>query len=80
MKTVPVKVVSATELTEQQLSKIKSAVKTKYSDSTVTIETKLDPSVIGGVKLLVNTVEYDATVSGKLDQLQHHLADKLSNN
>lgn len=77
MKSVPVTVISAVKLSSAQLKKIESTVEQKYKGAKIKIETKVDESVIGGVKLVVNSIEYDATVQGKLNKLRSHLIEKL---
>ena len=46
--------------------KVVDALQKKYPSSTVQLTEIVDPSVLGGVKLLVNGTEYDATIAGKL--------------
>lgn len=70
---ITVTVTSAIELSKTQLDSIKAAVKQKHKAEDVVIETILDPSCIGGVKLTINSVEYDATVRGKLEQVRSQL-------
>jgi F-type H+-transporting ATPase subunit delta len=77
MKSIQVLVTSAIELSEEQLKKITSAVSSKYPKQKINVETTVDPNIIGGVKLVIDAVEYDGTVSGKLERLQQHLLKGL---
>ncbi len=77
MKNLSVKASSATKLSNDQLSKIKQAVEKKYPDTKVLVEAKVDKSLIGGIKLHIQTVEYDASIQGKLNQLRTHLLENL---
>lgn len=77
MKTIAVQVTTAIELSKDQLDKISKAVSNKYSGKKVEVEAVVDPSVIGGIKMIVDSVEFDATVAGKLDKLSSHLQQQL---
>lgn len=77
MKTVSIKVVSAIKLTKSQLDQIKKSVESKFKSTKLSLDTEVNKSVIGGIKLIINAVEYDATVQGKLDKLRSHLTEKL---
>lgn len=72
-----VTVSTATELSSAQEKEIVAAVKQKHSVSSVTIEKVVDPTLIGGIKLTINSVEYDGTVAGKLTKLKSQLMSQL---
>lgn len=72
-----VTVTTAVELSSAQEKTIVTAVKKKHDVSSVTIEKVVDPSVIGGIKLTVNSVEYDGTVAGKLARAKSQLMSQL---
>lgn len=74
---ITVTVTSAIELSKSQLDAVKSAVKQKHKAEEIELETVLDPSCIGGVKVTINSVEYDATVRGKLEQVRSQLFGSL---
>lgn len=77
MQVTKVRAISAIELSEAQLKKITDAVSAKYPKYKVELETEIDPKVVGGIKLIVNAVEYDGTVAGKLERLEQHLQKEL---
>lgn len=63
-------VVSAFALTDATLKEIEAFTKTATNASEVQLETTIDPSVIGGIKLSLPGKELDATVSRKLTLLK----------
>ena len=69
---LPVEVISAVPLTEAQKDALiqKMAAKT---GKTIELHAKLDPSVLGGVKLRYEGRELDGTAAGRLDALRHLL-------
>lgn len=73
MQAIRVKVTSAVELSDSQLKKITETVEKKYPKHKIALETTIDSKIIGGVKLLIDAVEYDGTVAGKLDRLKQYL-------
>lgn len=72
-----VTVSTATALSAAQEKEIVAAVKEKHSVSSVTIEKVVDPNLIGGIKLTIDSVEYDGTVRGKLAKLTSQLMSQL---
>ena len=74
---ITVTATSAIEFTKGQVEIIEKAVKDKYKVSSVTIEKVVNPNVIGGVKLTINSVEYDGTVQGKLAAVKSQLMSQL---
>ncbi len=79
MKTTTITVIatSALELTKVQVETISTAVKKKYDVSSVTIEKVVNPALIGGIKLTINSVEFDGTVQGKLAKIRSQLLNQL---
>ena len=72
-------VTSAKELTDAQCKEIKSFVQAQSEGSKdVVLENKVDPSLIAGVKVVVNSQEFDMSVRGRFDGLRTTL--KLANN
>ncbi|HEA20176.1 hypothetical protein LCGC14_0709070 [marine sediment metagenome] len=49
----------------------------KITDDTVTIENKIDESIIGGFILRVGDLQYDASVAHKLSEIKREFADSL---
>jgi len=72
-----VTVSTAVQLSPAQEKDIIAAVKEKHSVSSVTIEKVVDPTLIGGIKLTINSVEYDGTITGKLTKLKSQLMSQL---
>lgn len=66
-----VTVTTAIELTEEQRQKIKKAVIEKLGP--ISMREEIDPSVIGGIKILAGSKELDGTVKGKLERLRQQL-------
>ena len=75
--TLTVTVTTALELSKAQEEVISTAVKKKYAVSSVTIEKVVNPSVIGGIKVTINSVEFDGTVQGKLAKVRSQLMSQL---
>ncbi len=72
MKQQPViQVTTAQTLTAALKKKVSSAIEKKFGATAV--EFAVEPSLIGGVKLTVNSAEYDGSVRGKLAQLKQQL-------
>jgi len=62
-------VTTAIELTPEARGEVDSAVSKLTGESDVNYETKVDPQIIGGVRIAINGRVYDATVSAKLEKL-----------
>lgn len=60
-------ITTAIPLTAVQRQKISEAVIEKHGS--VTIEEVVDPLVIGGIKIVIGSKEYDRTIAGRLQQL-----------
>lgn len=69
MKTLTI--TSAIELTASQLKELVSAVEKKYGK--VSVNQIIDPSVIGGVSVTIDSVQIDATVAHSLQQLRQSI-------
>jgi F0F1-type ATP synthase delta subunit len=70
-----VSVITAIELTAAQRQKIKDSVESKLGP--VTITEVVDPSIIGGIRIVAGSKEVDATVKGRLDRLKQQLLHTL---
>ena len=65
---------SASELDNDTLNSIKQKLESVLgSKGTVTIDSTVDPSLIGGVKVKVNDLVYDGSIKGRLENLKHKL-------
>lgn len=61
-------VTTAIPLTAQQYKTVADAVAQKHGS--IVIDEVVDPAVIGGIKIVIGSKEYDRTVAGRLRQLQ----------
>lgn len=68
-------VTTAIELTSDQRLKIKKAVEEKMG--AIALVEEVDPSVIGGIKIVVGSKEMDATVKGRLERLRSSLSQSI---
>ena len=64
--------ISAIEMTEQQLSTLANKLE-KQTGKTVIIENKIDPSILGGVKLRYSGIQLDSSLKTRLDNLEKSL-------
>lgn len=71
-RTIQVKVRSAYELTAAQKKTIAAALQARLGRS-VTIESELDPDLIGGVHIRAGDLVIDASAKGRLQQLANEL-------
>jgi F-type H+-transporting ATPase subunit delta len=69
---VEVTIISAKELTPQQLGNLKGTLKKKFNTSAEP-ELKVDPDLIGGIKLIIGDRIYDQSIKGQLDRMRRHL-------
>lgn len=75
-KVVPeVVVTTVVELTDAQRKKIKDAVEQKLGASA--LKEIIDPSIIGGIKIIIGSKELDATVRGRLERLKRELMQTI---
>ena len=65
---------SATPLTEANLVSIVEVVKRELGANEVIIDSKVDPSLIGGLIIKVGDKQFDASISGKLNKLKKQFA------
>ncbi len=65
---VDVKVDSAFELSDEQHEKLKGALSDKWQKN-ISIQSKVDPSLIGGVVIRAGDIVIDGSIRGKLAQL-----------
>ena len=69
---VAAEVVSTRELTPQQLTLIRGALRTALG-KTPELTTRIDPSILGGLKVKVGSRLFDASLKTKLDQMKFAL-------
>lgn len=76
-----VKVISAVQLNESALSKIKEKlVASSVTEKNVAIETSVDPSLMGGFIVQIGDKQYNASVAHKLELLRKELTSGTYNN
>ncbi|NCN06223.1 MAG: F0F1 ATP synthase subunit delta [Candidatus Pacebacteria bacterium] len=71
-----VSVVTAVELTTAERKKIEEIVDKKVGPAEYNIV--VDPSVLGGIKIVLDNQEYDGTLKGKLQTLRQVLLKKIA--
>lgn len=71
---VEAEVVSARELDEGQVEKIKDFIGKKYEAKEVVLESKVDDNVLGGVVVRVGEEVTDFSVGGQLKSLKNYLS------
>ncbi len=73
-----VRVTSAVEMTEATLKKIEATLKKgELADETIEFETKIDPSLIGGLIIEFKDRVYDASISHRLDNYKKDFGENL---
>jgi len=63
---------SVIPLSDQQIKKIKSKIE-KIVNHKLEVVNKLDPSLIGGIKIKVNNQVFDGSIKGQIEQLKGDL-------
>ena len=63
---------SASELSSQNSSTVLAKLKQKYGDD-LTAEFRIDPTLLGGMRIRVGSDVWDGTVRNRLQQLQQQL-------
>lgn len=68
-----VNIITAAELPEPELQKIRDVVANAFKDYTLEYDYHLDPDIIGGFVIDVNSTRMDASISNELEQLRQTL-------
>lgn len=66
-------ITTAAELPEAEMKKLKEVVEKSFKDTTFEFATAIDPQIIGGFVIDVDSTRMDASVSGELAQLRQNL-------
>ena len=74
-RTDQVQVTTAVELSADQRKKITAALEKKLGTTTIT--EVVDPSIIGGIRVIVGSTEVDASVKSKLEKLRQQLLQTI---
>lgn len=72
-KIAQVKVTSAVKLSEQQTKQVTEIVQKAFPDMTLEFSFDINPEIIGGFIITVNSTRMDASVSNELQQLRQKL-------
>lgn len=76
MKSLPkVTITTAVALTAKQLETMQSKISKKHAD--FELRTVVDPSVMGGIKLTIDSQEIDETVYTKLEKVHAQLKQSI---
>ncbi len=68
-------ITTAAELPETEMNKLKSVVQKAFKDRSFEWHTSVDPNIIGGFVIDVDTTRMDASISNELEQLRQNLAN-----
>jgi|SRR5690625_3422960 len=66
-------VYSVRELNEAEQKELESAFAKHFNKNALHFENKVDPSILGGVKIRLGNTIYDGTVSGKLRRIERDI-------
>lgn len=64
-----IEIISAMELEELQISRIKDKMSEKYNAKNIQVKLLIDPEVLGGVKVKIGDTVIDGTIKTKLDNM-----------
>ncbi len=73
---IPAEITSARELTSGQREEIERALGTKLRKF-IRAHYKVDPGILAGVRARVASMEYDATLRGKLESMRQRLVEPV---
>lgn len=73
MHSVPVTVTTAIKLTPDQRSSVEQVVSKKLGKTKFALTEQVDPSIIGGIRITIQSHQYDATVAARFTQLNEQL-------
>ena len=73
---VEARVTSAVELTEERQNALRERLRA-ISGKDVTLELRVDPALIGGIRVEMDGRRYDNSIQNRLDRMKHSLAENL---
>ena len=73
---VEASVTSAVPLPEEKIEALKAKLQ-EISGRNVVLELRVDPGVIGGIRVEMDGRRYDNTIQNRLDRLRHNLVNNL---
>lgn len=68
-----VRIVTAAKLPEEEMKKLRAVVEKSFSDTTFEYSEEVNPDLIGGFIIDVDSVRMDASLSNELEQLRQNL-------
>lgn len=68
-----VRITSAVEMADDELGRIREVVEKSYPESKFEYDTVVNPDLIGGFIIDVDSTRLDASISGELEQLRQNL-------
>jgi len=68
---------TAIELSDKQRSAITAALAAKTGSPDIAPDFVTDPSVLGGIKVIIDSQELDGTLRARLDKVEHQLVSHL---
>lgn len=68
-----VRITTAVELPEAEMKKLRAVVENSFKDTRFEYSSEVDPDLIGGFVIDVDSTRMDASVSGELEQLRQNL-------
>jgi ATP synthase F1 delta subunit len=72
-KQLPVTITSAVELDKDTMDDLGKKIE-EQTGQTIDLTAKVDPDLIGGLRMQVGNMVYDATIRGRLDKLRREVA------
>src|SRR5690625_1825274 len=66
-------VYSVRALSEEETTNIESSLKKQLQKEQVVITNKIEPSLLGGMRIRVGNTIYDGSISGKLNRIKHNI-------
>ena len=70
-----VKITTAVELEKDEMTKLQNVVKKSFKDTTFEFSSDIDPEIIGGFIIDVDSSRMDASIAGQFSALRQNLLD-----
>lgn len=64
---------SVRELEEAEKKELERAFAKRFNKKTLHFETRVDPTILGGIKIRLGNTIYDGTISGKLKRMERNI-------
>lgn len=79
-KEIKLEIFSARPVEDQYLKEIAQVLSQKYNFVPHPVVNVIDPSLLGGIKVVFDTKVIDGTIKGKLDNIRKNMSEKGFNN